>query len=595
MRRLLLSCLCIVWSAAVSAQSLIPDQRYVLTQDMDFYGADRTALFDTTFDACQRACSADDQCVAFTFNTRSNACFPKSAITDREPYVGALSAARIDASPSLADAAAQRADWLKLSDVDRDAAHRLAAGMGTRFPVNAETVATLTEAARAAWQQGDRAQALRWTGAAVALSDAPDLWTRYAYLALRLNDTVSSRVRREARRDAVPAAINGYLRADTPGGQASALHALGEAFEVNGRGRDKVTALRLAQQIQPRDDIATALDEAIAKYGFRVVDTRVDSDSAAPRVCAAFSDPLVQAGVDYDPFVRTEARGLVVQVDGSDLCVDGVTHGERYRLTLRAGLPAADGEVLHKDVDLTLYVRDRAPVVRFPGRSYVLPRNAGASIPVDTVNLNEVDLVLSRVSDRNLVQSLRRDFFGRPLSQWQVEQFRDEIAEEIWRGTGEVQNTLNQEMRTRLPLGDVLGDQPPGVYVLTAREAGNDDYGVLDAAQWFVLSDLGVSSWQGTDGLTAAVRSLGDAGAVEGARVQLLSRANAVLGEARTDAEGFASFAAGLTRGRGAAAPALLQVDTGDDFVFLPLTDPAFDLSDRGVEGRPPAPPSMCS
>ncbi len=586
-----LICLVLVWSSTAFAQAVIPDQRYVLTQDMDFFGADRTALFDTTFPACQRACSADSQCVAFTFNSRSNACFPKSAISDQQPYAGAVSATRLSTDPGLKQAAIARAATLGASDQDSAAALELAQAVGARHPVNGQTVEALLAASRASWDRGDRVGALNWTGAAIALSDAPDLWSRYAYIALRLGDQTPNRVRNQGRRDAVSAALNAFLRSASPGGQASALQGLAEALDANGRGRDMIPALRLAQSLQPRDDIAAALDDAVAKYGFRVIDTRVESDAAQPRICATFSEPLVQAGVDYDPFVRSQVQGLVPQVSDRELCLDGATHGERYRLTLRSGLPSANGEVLHKDVPLTLYVRDRAPAIRFAGRAYVLPRNAGASVPIETVNLETVDLVLSRVSDRNLVQSLKADFFGRPLSRWQQDQFDQEIAQEVWRGTGQVESVLNQEVQTRLPLGDVLKDQPTGIYVLSARIPGSDVYEVLTASQWFVLSDLGVSTWQGNDGLTAAVRALSDTGAIAGADVKLISNANAVLGSAVTDADGFASFAPGLTRGRGAAAPALLQVETGDDFVFLPLTDPAFDLSDRGVEGRPPAPP----
>ncbi|MEO9574424.1 MAG: alpha-2-macroglobulin family protein [Tateyamaria sp.] len=585
-----LICFVLFWSSAAIAQAVIPDQRYILTQDMDFFGADRTALFDTTFPACQRACNADSQCVAFTFNSRSNACFPKSAISDQQPYVGAVSATRLLNDPGLNQAASARALTLGASEQDGAAALGLAEAVGTRHPVNGQTVEALLAASRAAWDRGDRAGALNWTGAAVALSDAPDLWSRYAYLALRLGDQTPSRVRNQGRREAVPAALNAFLRSASPGAQASALQGLAEALEANGRGRDMIPALRLAQSLQPRDDIAAALDEAVAKHGFRVIDTRVESDAAQPRICATFSEPLVQAGVDYDPFVRSQLQGLIPQVSDRELCLDGATHGERYQITLRSGLPSASGEVLHKDVDLTLYVRDRAPAVRFSGRAYVLPRTAGAGVPIETVNLETVDLVLSRVSDRNLVQSLKADFFGRPLSRWQQDQFDEEIAQEVWRGTGQVESVLNQEMQTRLPLGDVLKDQPTGIYVLSARVPGSDVYEVLTASQWFVLSDLGVSTWQGNDGLTTAVRALSDTGAIAGAEVKLISNANAVLGSAVTDADGFASFASGLIRGRGAAAPALLQVETGDDFVFLPLTDPAFDLSDRGVEGRPPAP-----
>jgi uncharacterized protein YfaS (alpha-2-macroglobulin family) len=75
---------------------------------------------------------------------------------------------------------------------------------------------------------------------------------------------------------------------------------------------------------------------------------------------------------------------------------------------------------------------------------------------------------------------------------------------------------------------------------------------------------------------------------VADARLQLVARSNEVLGEVTTDAAGHASFAGGLARGIGGSAPALVTARAGEtDYAFLDLTQSAFDLSDRGVEGRP--------
>ena len=49
---------------------------------------------------------------------------------------------------------------------------------------------------------------------------------------------------------------------------------------------------------------------------------------------------------------------------------------------------------------------------------------------------------------------------------------------------------------------------------------------------------------------------------------------------------GYAMFEGGLTRGTGGASPAMVLAKTDTDLTFLSLTDPEFDLSDRGVEGR---------
>ena len=50
-----------------------------------------------------------------------------------------------------------------------------------------------------------------------------------------------------------------------------------------------------------------------------------------------------------------------------------------------------------------------------------------------------------------------------------------------------------------------------------------------------MISDLGVTTMSGVDGLHVFVRSLGTAAAKPGVTVELLSRANAVLGTATTD------------------------------------------------------------
>ncbi|MCX7565738.1 alpha-2-macroglobulin family protein [Sulfitobacter sp. F26169L] len=579
--------------AGVQAQQALPDHRYVYTQDADFYGADLGPLFETTRDACARACTAQSACTAFTFNTRSNACFPKSAITQVEFFEGALSARKL-VTPAVAQAVAaeRRAEMIFLKPSDFDAAAQLVQTNADRYQTGNITVEDAVSAMNAAIARGDIPSAARWAGSAVALTDRGDLWAQLAWLGLRPRGDTPRNLAQRLQREAVPAALNAYLRAESRPEQVNALDLMARALEANGQGREMIALLRLAVALEPREELQAALDTAIGKYGFRITQTRVDNNSARPRICAEFSEKLLQAGTDYEPFVRLENTSLVVEAGEREICIDGVSHGARYTATFRAGLPAASGEVLHKDVPVTLYVRDRDPSVRFSGRAYVLPRSTQAALPVETVNTDSVELQLRRVSDRNLLRAMQDSYFGKPLSKYQEDRFAATIAQDIWSGTGEVQNTLNTAMTTRLPLGDALKDQPAGIYALTAGIKGADPYDNPAATQWFILTDLGLSTMSGTDGLHVTVRSLGSADALAGVTLSLISRANAVLGEVVTDAQGRAHFPRGLTRGGGAAAPALLMAQEPDgDAAFLSLTEPEFDLSDRGVEGRPPAPP----
>lgn len=593
MPRYLISCIVSALLATQAmANDLIPERRQVVTQDVDFYGSDLQALFDTTLSACEKTCLSNPECAAYTFNTRSNACFPKSAVSDTQAYEGAVSTRILSADAAILDGAeGRRAEIGFLNDADLDRARALAQDIGRRHPGGQWEVQVMLDAAAERAGVGDHLNAMRWIGAVVAVTDNSAHWSEYARLS-GLIKTQNNGEMETYRRQWLDASINAYLRAQSDPVRVNALMTLAEALEAAGRGRDMLRALRLAESIQPRQDIAEALAGAVAKYGFRVTAHRADSDSALPRICAEFSEPLIKAGQDYTPFVRLPDPGMVVEAEDNQICIDGVQHGARYSVTFRQGLPAASGEALVKDVEITLYVRDRSPSVAFPGRAYVLPRSGDAALPVETVNLDSINLVLRRVSDRNLMRTIQSQYFGRPLSEYQLSEFSQEIAEEVWQGEGVVANELNQTMTTRLPLGDVLAGQEPGVYALSAQIDGVETYDDPGATQWFVLSDLGLTTLKGTDGLHVFVRGLGDARAKAGVRVTLLSRSNRELATLETDAQGHAQFPAGLTRGTGGAAPALVLAETGDDdMAFLSLADPAFDLSDRGVEGRAPAPP----
>ncbi|WP_299304979.1 alpha-2-macroglobulin family protein [uncultured Litoreibacter sp.] len=572
------------------ADGLIPDRRLSLTRNVDFYGGDLTNIFDTTLGACQRACLADDNCKAFTFNEKSNACFPKSNVERTEPYEGAISARVLEASSeAVARADARGADLAFLPERDLIAAVEQALKLSDLYVANEYTTQQYIDAALRDRNAGKPEVALKFMGAALTLSDGADLWDQYArdaYSVAREN----SQKRRQFGQTGYLASVNSYLRSENSAQQVNALALIARGLEATGRGKEAIKPLRLAQDISPRDDIGKALDRVIRLFGFSLAETQVESDALEPRICANFSEELDKT-VEYADYVKSQVPGVSIEASGRALCIAGLQHGERYSFTFRQGLPAASGEALQKSIEITQYVRDRKPDVRFPGRAYVLPAAGEVALPVVAINAPELELTLYRVSDRNILRTMQEGYFGRPLSEYQRNEFRREVGSEIWTGTGAVETELNQDVTTRLPVGEIVGDLLPGVYALQAKVPGVDEYDTPPATQWFVISDLGVTTMSGVDGLHVFVRGLSDAGAKAGTEVNLLSRSNAVLGSVTTDEGGYARFDAGLSRGTGGQRPGLLTVQNGDDFSFLSLTDPEFDLSDRGVEGRAAAPP----
>src|SRR5207253_7306118 len=150
------------------------------------------------------------------------------------------------------------------------------------------------------------------------------------------------------------------------------------------------------------------------------------------------------------------------------------------------------------------------------------------------------------------------------------------------------EETRNADVTTACPVSEAIGNLAAGVYVIVANAKGVpiDDSDDL-ATQWFIVSDLGLAAFSGSDGVHAFVHSLETTQPKGRVEVRLLSRSNEILSTKRTDNLGRVQFETALTRGEGAQSPAMvIATDATGDYAFLNLKAPAFDLSDRGVAGR---------
>ncbi|MCF6304656.1 MAG: alpha-2-macroglobulin family protein [Rhodobacteraceae bacterium] len=573
---------------STAQEQVIPERRSIASENTDFYGGDIRTLLNTTIEICEAACISDQSCVALTFNQIKSSCFLKNSVSERTPFTGALSLEILDTADFLLALGNERAELLSfLPDSYLPNATFRAANIGRQYPVNGGNLQIMTGLFGAAHDRGDYRRALEIKRQILSYDDSAEAWLDVS----RLARTEPNRSRNNLNL-ATDAAINAFLRSQGPVMQAEILVDLAEILEDNRRGRLAIPALRLAQSIAPGTGIENRLDRVIGLFGFRILDHQVDNNATQPRICINFNESLVEVGVNYADFVRTGRRDLPVNVEDKQLCVDGVQHGERYTLTLRAGMPAASGEVLEKSVDLSIYVRDRDPSVRFLGRAFVLPKGENAAIPVVSVNTDIVELRISRVGERNLLPMLRDGYIGGTINEYSQDWIDNRMGEEIWQGIGEVSRILNADTTTALPLADAINEFEPGIYVMTARVPDVGEAWEDAATQWFIVTDLGIETLMGSDGLHVFVRGLSDANAMQGVTARLIAVNNQVLAEIPTDAQGYAHFSDGYTRGTGGNAPALVQVETAlGDFAFINLAEAALDLSDRGVQGRASPPP----
>ena len=170
------------------------------------------------------------------------------------------------------------------------------------------------------------------------------------------------------------------------------------------------------------------------------------------------------------------------------------------------------------------------------------------------------NMKLYRIGDRSLAQLLSGYQFLRQLDGYDMTSIADQMGAPVWEGKLDIVNDLNKEVTTSFPIDEALPDRKPGVYVLTAQpENDKSDDWQSRATQWFVVSDIGLTTYTGQDGLNVFARSLATAKPMVGVDLTLLARNNEVLGTAKTDDDGRATFTPGLTRGEGGMVPAVLM------------------------------------
>ena len=95
----LVGALAMLLPSLTAAEPLIPERRLVLIENTDLPGGDIASIFDTTLEACERACLTNNRCTAFTFNTKNGSCFPKSGAGAPIAYDGAYSGNVLTAAP----------------------------------------------------------------------------------------------------------------------------------------------------------------------------------------------------------------------------------------------------------------------------------------------------------------------------------------------------------------------------------------------------------------------------------------------------------------------------------------------------------------
>jgi alpha-2-macroglobulin len=369
----------------------------------------------------------------------------------------------------------------------------------------------------------------------------------------------------------------------------------GGLFYLGGRSGEHGLLARLASGIET---VTGAAHNTSTAQGPEFAFTRLDIDTTKPQAeaCLAFTQLLDVSGkTHYEDYLTFDpATRVVVRAVDQRLCVSGLSFNQTYTVTLKAGLPAANGVKLSEAETVPVELRDKPALVRFSG-GIILPRDNADGVPVTTVNIDKLKLKIVRVGDRLLSQIESGVVDETTLYSYDQTQLQNNQGAVVWSGTMDVANVKNDSVVTLIPIRTILKDKKPGAYVLIARDAAkakddSDSEGEDSserAAQWVIDSDIALTTFQGANGLAVFARSYATAKPLANVKLTLVARDNNVMATVATDADGRADFDPGFFKATGGDEPVVVMAyGANDDFSFLDLRRPAFDLTDRGVGGR---------
>jgi uncharacterized protein YfaS (alpha-2-macroglobulin family) len=365
-------------------------------------------------------------------------------------------------------------------------------------------------------------------------------------------------------------------------GRASHAPAVAPPTQVTAQPREAAPSGIAIAPAQPVAEEKPAPQPPTGVHALNLLRVALDTKGNKAEACLVFSAPVSQApGVHMADFLAiTPAIRPAVQAAGDRICLGGLAFGTSYRLTVRAGLPAADGARTLADETLPLSLGDLPAHVQFADDGFILGRDQTGGLPIATVNLDHVHMRVDRITDRILART--------SLGTAGYEPDPETLGVPIWEGDLFVKSARNEKAVTEFPLATILPKRLPGAYRITIvikHQTNGEDY-ESNEERWLFNTNLMLTIHRGADGLHVFARSLATAKPATNAEISLLAANNDELGRARTDTNGEATFPAGLLRGQKGAAPRMVMAYAGDDFTALDLDKPGFDFSDRGVEGR---------
>ncbi len=330
-------------------------------------------------------------------------------------------------------------------------------------------------------------------------------------------------------------------------------------------------------QVAPEAPVATV-------EGFALLTATVESWEGRPAALLTFSKPLAGAQ-KFDELLAIQLKdgaaangSWALDDDRVRLRFPYLEANKTYVVTLRGALAAATGEVIGSDATREVYTGPLEPLLGFASQGMVLPTHERRGLPIVTVNVPEVDVEFLRVRDADLPKFFAQYSSNGRRYYWNMGQLAG-MADSVYANRFAISADANARTLTYLPVRDIDELQAPGLYFAVMKRPGNfsEDY---DTAL-FAVSDIGLHLRAYRDGVLVHAASLKTGEPLPGVTLSLRRADGQQIASGESDGQGLARFDYRLD------STHLLVATRGRDVTFLALNQPALDLTEFAIAGRP--------
>lgn len=286
-----------------------------------------------------------------------------------------------------------------------------------------------------------------------------------------------------------------------------------------------------------------------------------------------FQSQLQVLGSDNRPV----AGGWLLADNGLSLYFQNIEPEQTYRVQVSGRLTDALGRMLNQDRTEEIKTRSLPPTATFASRGSVLPSGLKKGLPVDSINVAEVDIDFHRIPDNKIPEFLSKYGVAGGRSTWELsrndwdENQLHRFLNLAYSGRFSLKTEKNTRVRSLLPLEDIKELRQTGLYLAVMKGAGS--YPEQYQTTPFVISNLGLQVRLYSDHMQVIASTLADAGSVKGAKISLYDHQGAVLDQAETDKQG-------LARLKTYPDAVLLVATQGEDTALVDLKAPSLDLSE---------------